>query len=1354
MNHSAIYRLLFLCLFAIHGFPAFADGEFSNVQFLSLPSDLLPSPEVRKLYQDSDGYIWIPTYNGLSRYDGYDFVNYGVKDAVGGQFNTFVNVLAEDTDKILWVGTERGIFRLDKKTGIITADVFPTLSDCNVTSIICESNGGMWVGGDKGLFRKDPSKKSFRQIPLNSISSKPITAITSIVGSKDGNYLWVAAFDQGLFRFRIDKEETSRFTDPVLLRAHALAKDASGDIWVGTWGAGLARLRAPYSSANPEYDLFRHESGNPLSLLDDIIYDIEQDVEQNTIWVGSRSGVSVLYDVKDPHSFQNFLPGANYGDLPFNEVNSILQSRDGMMWIGMLGGGVSKAVTNVNKFETYRLEPIRRRYNTSSVRSMYNLGNGEYWFGLLDFGIIRYDINTGKITDYHSDASKVSFPYTSTVNSIIRRSTNGRMYFGTQNAGIIVYDEAKGEVTQQNNFSEPKLLDNCVIAQCEDSEGNLWIGSRTGVYVESHSGEFMTLAEWLGKPSPFDKAFVFNICKDGDGHIWIASNGQGIFCVNVGSRRWRQFTNGNGMISDCVYSLQADKNGRVWAGTVADGLAVFDKENECFRPIGSFPNLMNKGITNIVRDRDDRMWLTTSNTVFSFSVDEQSNPERINTFIVSSGSSSFSFSRNTSSVSDDGTVAFCGSGGLMIFSDPGDRDTRAELPIAFTDLKINDYSIMSMDEQERSAITDKDINYTDHITLSHKQNNFNIEFSLLTYTNPSDYMFKYKLDGVNHDYLVVDSQHRFASYSNLRAGRYTFHLMAAGENGVWGSNEKTLVVHILPPWWNSWQAYIAYTLLFFGFVWMTFVFSRRRIRLYKEIQISKLERQKVEELNHVKLQFFTNVTHELMTPLTIIQASLQNLSNGTGDKQKLYDVMSSNATRLMRLIQQILEFRKVESGNLKIKVSKGEIVSFVRKCIESFAPLIAKKQLKVSFLCKEDKIDGWFDSDKLDKIVYNLMSNAAKYTPQGGSITVSVNSETAGAVDISVANSGDLMDEKTISGLFKRFYDGSYRKFNTVGTGIGLSLVKDMLSIHKGSIKVTSTPEEGNCFRVSLPIGREAYSDEEIDDSFDSGIIPVTETLPQNEEKSDHTLLIVDDNDELLFLMSNLLKPYFAIETAVNGKEALDVLSKKQIDLVVSDVMMPVMDGIELCKAIKSTVDYSHIPVILLTAKIADEDQVEGFNSGADGYVTKPFNIQVLFAQIQNLLRKIEKRGQKFQSQNVLEVKKLDYTSLVEKFMVRIVECVNEHIEDSDFSLSDFTKEMNMSRTVLTEKLKSLTGLTPTAFVLDVRLRSAYRLLEEQHKMRISDLAYASGFNDPKYFSTCFKKKYGVSPKEFMDKFR
>ncbi len=497
-----------------------------------------------------------------------------------------------------------------------------------------------------------------------------------------------------------------------------------------------------------------------------------------------------------------------------------------------------------------------------------------------------------------------------------------------------------------------------------------------------------------------------------------------------------------------------------------------------------------------------------------------------------------------------------------------------------------------------------------------------------------------------------------------------------------------------------------------------------------------------------------------MTPLSIINASVESLTSGKWNSD-LPKVLSVNATRLTRLLQQMLEFRKVESGNLKLSVSRGNLTKFISSCVEAFSPLIAGKDQNLSFTSSPDQIEGWYDTDKVDKIVYNLLSNAAKYTPQGGDISVKVSSLADGMVLIDVVNTGETMSEKTIKGLFKRFYEGDYRKHNTIGTGIGLSLVKDLVTLHKGEITVSSSPEQGNVFSVRLPVSEEAYGEDEIGKDTSPDRCPVLNTaaavvLERPEGLSnDYTILFVDDNQELCYLVKSMLAEHFNVLTAGDGKEALEILETSNVSLVVSDVMMPQMDGLELCRTIKSRFEYCHIPVILLTAKSAEESQIEGWQAGTDGYVCKPFSMKLLYAQIVECLRKIERKGADFRKQIVLDVDNMEYTSMDETFLRRAIDCVNAHYKDCDFDLPEFVSSMGTSKTVLTEKLKALTGMSPGTFINNVRMTVAYKALtENKDDVRISDIAFSVGFNDPKYFSACFKKKYGMTPKAYLDSIR
>ena len=525
------------------------------------------------------------------------------------------------------------------------------------------------------------------------------------------------------------------------------------------------------------------------------------------------------------------------------------------------------------------------------------------------------------------------------------------------------------------------------------------------------------------------------------------------------------------------------------------------------------------------------------------------------------------------------------------------------------------------------------------------------------------------------------------------------------------------------------------------------------------------EKAKAEELNHAKLQFFTNITHELLTPLTIISATVDELKTQAPSHNDLYTVMNSNIQRLIRLLQQILEFRKAETGNLKLRVSPGDLAAFVRTGTESFKPLVKKRKIHFSLLCDPESIVGYFDIDKLDKIMYNLLSNAAKYNKEDGfiQVTLSYDEEDREFVLLRVKDNGKGISREKQATLFKRFYEGDYRKFNTIGTGIGLSLTKDLVTLHGGTISVESEVDHGTEFIVRIPIERSYYDEEQIDDE----VISLRQTAIDYEDTPEdviaevqelatkaNSILLVEDNEELLNLMTKLLGREYNVFTAENGKEGIIVLENEDVDLIVSDIMMPEMDGIEFCKYVKGHLEISHIPVILLTAKNKEEDRAEAYEIGADAFISKPFNLTVLHARIRNLLKYKARMAHDFKNQIVFEVKDLNYTSLDEDFIQRAINCVNNHLEDPNFDQAQFADEMLTSKSTLYKKLKSLAGLNTSSFIRNVRLKAACRIMEEKGiNIRVSELAYAVGFNDPKYFSSCFKKEFGMLPSEYIERF-
>lgn len=779
-------------------------------------------------------------------------------------------------------------------------------------------------------------------------------------------------------------------------------------------------------------------------------------------------------------------------------------------------------------------------------------------------------------------------------------------------------------------------------------------------------------------------------------------------------------------------------------------------------------------MVSIQEDRNGNLWLGTNAGLVKLSVTDDLESAVFRLYTTVDGLQDNLFNRAASAVARDGEMFFGGHRGYNSFYPDRQKDQTFSSPAVVTDIKVFNQSWSALPDEERMEISRLSPGFTREILLDYKHNNFTIEFSALEYANPERNRYAYKLDGFDADWQYTNASKRFAYYNNLKPGTYTFYLKSSNSNGIWDDNTLRMKVAILPPPWKTWWAYTIYVLLVLGAACYACRIVRNRIRLRNALHLREMEKEKAEEVNHAKLQFFTNITHELLTPLTILSASVDELKRTAPAYKEQYRVMTNNINRLIRLLQQILEFRKAETGNLKLRVSEGDLALFVRRSLDSFRPLMKKKDIQFNVSCSPDPFNACFDSDKLDKILYNLLSNASKYNRVGGRVDVELTVVEDGVACLVVRDDGPGISKEAQKQLFKRFYEGDYRKFKTIGTGIGLSLVRDLVVLHHGTITVESEEGQGTSFIVTIPILQASYTLEEVDAGLSAGMEDVDKQdsaavvagiqeslsdgsgeLEEDTEVSErtHTLLIVEDNEDLLRLMVKLLETDYIVCTATNGKEAVDVVEHEEVSLIVSDVMMPEMDGIELCRYIKGNFDTSHIPIILLTAKNKEEDRVEAYESGADGFISKPFSLSVLHARISNLLRNRQRAMKDFKKQLVFEAKELDYTSIDEEFLQRAIDCVNRHLNDADFDQTRFLEEMHTTKSTSFRKLKSLTGLTYVSFIRNIRMKAACRIMEEKKRIRISELAYAVGYNDPRYFSSCFKKEFGMQPSEYMERF-
>lgn len=1328
-------------------------------------TDGFPTNEIQKVYQDREGFMWFATRNGLCKYDGYQITVYNsnqLKSPVLTSNN--INCLADDDLGNLWIGAYSGMNRFDKRSGTFEPVEIRNATNKVVSCILVTKNNEVWIGLDDGLFRYDSRENTFTHHSLQRMGDTAITAsVKSIIEDISGE-IWIGTWNSGLYRYSPSKNIF--YVYPQLNSrnsAHVIYEDSKRNMWIGTWGEGLQLLENPRDMENLRLKTYRHHTNDPESLSDNLVYDICEDINTNTLWIGTRSGLSILeYD--NPSGFINWSVTHKTNKLPSNEINSIIRDNKENIWIGTIGGGVLFTNTERSKFDFFGVD--LPEIPTGAIRSVFLDNEDNMWMGVGTYGIVLYDKKSENTISQLALHEFDGLGQITTYN--IRQRNAGEILFGTYGGGLWVYEKGKPvkSYTEANcNF----ISDNRIRSIYIDRQRNTWIGTQYGLGVWLNDNTGFTFGEIIVDGRSLEPSSMIDITEDDVGKIWIATINNGVISVegdlrNMDEVAFKNYNAQNGKISaHTINVLYYDASGRLWAGSEGGRLYLYDKVSDTFIDKSPRFSILGTLISSIREDRHGTLWVGTSNGLARLSYDETAELTSYRVYTTADGLSD-NFFIPGSSYNHNGELFFGGYKGLVRFNPDNIEIDINPTPFYITDIKVLNTSFYNLDKEITDKISEKVPSFSDRITIPHKYNNFSIHFATLNYKNPELNRYAYRLAGFTQEWTYVDSKQNVAYYTNLSPGQYIFQLRATTQNGVWNDEIKEIRINVLPPFWLSWWAFIIYFCLLTLIAYAIYRNILNRIRLRNQLRYKEIEQEKAEELNHAKLQFFTNITHEFLTPLTIISATVDELQQISPRNDDLYATMGRNVNRLTRLLQQILEFRKAETGNLQLRVAYGNISEFIRNATESFYPLIRKKKLHFSYVSDPENIQGLFDIDKLDKILYNLVSNAAKYVPEEGyiQVTLSYRGKDKDHIRISVKDNGAGISKEDQQTLFKRFYEGNHRRHNTTGTGIGLSLVKDLVNLYHGTIQVESEIGKGAKFTVILPIDPSCFEDSEIDRDRIETIreMVIVETPPIKEEKAHttrkqktSTVLIVEDNAEILQLVQRLLNRDYNVLTATNGKEAMLILEHEKVDIIVSDIMMPEMDGVELCKSLKNNIEYSHIPIILLTAKTDEKDRADAYESGADAFISKPFNLNVLHARIKNLLKSRERIARDFKNQLVFELKDLEFTNLDEEFLRKAIDCVDQHLDDTEFDQQQFSEEMNVSKSTLYNKLKTLTGLNTSAFITNIRLKAACRIMDQNRNIRISDLAYAVGFNDPKYFSSCFKKEFNMRPSEYIERF-
>lgn len=888
----------------------------------------------------------------------------------------------------------------------------------------------------------------------------------------------------------------------------------------------------------------------------------------------------------------------------------------------------------------------------------------------------------------------------------------------------------------------------------EDSKHNLWVVTTKGILVKPEKEKNL-------QDTKFPSMDITGIGEGKDGTLWIGTRKQGVYNAIVSSNLTFEkkglknlTTQTDKLVSDNIGAICIDDNGLMWMGSQDGDVFTYDPRTKKVENLSNMFDMLKEGIFNIITDQLGHIWISTNKRVIEY------DPKNggIMDYSTMDDVMVNSFMPNSYLKTRSGKILYGGNKGISVFT-PYEHlsDNPRRIRTMVADVKIDGVSSLLEKDNQRFNLRSQTISF------DAGDKNIEIDFSSLNYAFPDKIKYAYKMEGVDDDWVYVRGDRQFAFYNQLPKGKRTFYLKTTDTNGLWSNYIAEIQVSKEPAFYETWWAYMFYVVLVILSLYLFYRRMKRRLQLRHELKIAQIDREKSEELVQTKLRYFTNISHDLLTPLTIITCLIDDAEMTNGSRISQLSMIRSNVNKLRRLLQQILDFRKVESGNMKLSVSKSDIVSFIDDvCKVNFAPLIRKKSQTFTFSTEDKHLIAYFDRDKIDKIVSNLLSNACKYTSEGGEIKLIMKSYQNAEhthLRIQVVDTGEGIAPDDLENIFERFYTAN-KGDESESNGIGLSLTKDLVELHHGTIEVESELTKGSTFTVDFPIDKDSYQENELitgetsvndkkaamifehEDLDESGVVEDAQT-------NDNHLLLVEDNEELLYLMEKILSRQYHVLVAKNGLEALDIIKDNEIDIIISDVMMPEMDGLELCRNIKSNLETSHIPVILLTAKNTAEDRIECYNAGADGYISKPFELKILEARINNFIIHKKSKQEEFRTNVEVDIDSLETSSIDKDFLDKVVSVIKSNMAEGDFDVVQLADALAVSKSSLYRKMKIATGLSPIEFIRNIRLKHGSQLLKNK-SMSIAEVAYECGFSNPKYFATCFKEDFGVTPKEYQ----
>ncbi|WP_026210018.1 hybrid sensor histidine kinase/response regulator transcription factor [Flexithrix dorotheae] len=1312
--------------------------------------DGLSHNSIRHIVQDNQGFIWLGTFYGLNRFDGFQFQNYLSFDEGNNTLhNDDITVLKLDSaTNSLWIGTRKGLSHLQLDTHVFTTYLSDendpnSLPDEEIRAVYLDKFKRVWVGTkDSGLYLFEPKKNTFTKVPL------------------DG-FLYV-------------KE---------------IFEDTKGNIWVGAYNtAGIAKIRLGSTGiiSDIEYFTLKIPGTTAVNPYLNFIYEDEK----GDIFAGTREG---LYKFeKKLNTFVNlYIADDEVRDKLGPYFLCVAQAPDGKYWVGTLGGLlVCDALEDIHQgnFQWhFSVLSEDKSLVDNLVSALYFDPSGVLWIGTED-GLDRYDpyenqfkINKDISKYINNQAPRIrGFSKTNLEEIVVATRHNG-LFISTNEEFVPLFNEKhdiasiysydgitffcglwNGKILVYDNIQKKsKIFDiglNSPIFNFIEYEDNL-------VVCSFGNGAILLEKQTLNPSLHIIPNFEINkVAVDSEKNLWFATE-SGVVKYNLARRETTEFKANNqsneGLPHDNVSDLIIDSRGLIWAAT-RKGLGVYDPQIKAFKQKSEPKELMGKWVTGIVEDASGYLWLNMNNNkIARYHIENNQS----NMYNVNSGNKLDVFSSSGFYNFNQSKIYLGGKNGVIYFSPLNIKENEWSPKPIITAFKVNNKLVLPGEKLNGQTPLQQSLNYAGKVTLEYTNRNFSIQFSNVSFTNQRLNKFEYMLEGFDQDWIETSSNSRTVQYTNLPSGNYKFKIRSSNSDGKW-SEVSSYSIKILPPFWASYQGIAIILFVLSLIAYFTRKQIKFRVQLKQELLTEKVKRERDEKLNNEKLRFFTNISHELRTPLSLILGPVKQISeheNSNDYIRSKANLISHSTNRLLRLVNQILDFRRAETGEIKLKVTEVDILPYTNDIFYSFIELAQSKNINFNFNVEDKSIICWIDVDKYNKILYNLLSNALKFTNPHGHVDlfIGVKESDSKSLLIEVSDDGIGIPVESQEKIFSRFYQATNSKDNTTGTGIGLSLVKSLVEIHKGNISVKSSINSGSIFTVELPVSKNAFETSEIssfiaekqeEECLDPAkplSPPGTFIAPKTNTDVKSSVLIIDDNLELRNYLIEFLSGHYKVYGAENGKEGLEICRKIKPVLCVVDVMMPVMDGFEFVKALKNDEKISHTAIVLLTALGENENRIKGYKVGVDGYLVKPFDPSLLKSRIDNIIKIRFDLKQRFSEETESDVISLAHSQIDIDLISKIKEIIEENLENSELTPAFLCTKLALSSSKLYRKITELTDMSPNEFIRTIRLKKSASLLKTKN-YNVSEVANAVGFNDPLYFSRRFKKQFGYAPSELI----